>query len=781
MIGKTISHYEIRSKLGAGGMGVVYRAWDTTLERDVALKFLPADVAGDEAARKRFLREARAAAALDHPNICTVHEVGESDGHAFIVMRYVEGESLREKLSAGPVPLGEALDMVAQIARGLSAAHKSGIFHRDIKPANVLLTPDSRAKIVDFGLAKLTTGTNLTQTGTMLGTVAYMSPEQAEGGGEMDGRTDVWSLGVVLYEMLAGRRPFDAGADQATLYSILNTNAEPVSSVNPDIPLEVERVIERALEKDASRRYSSIDEFLADIEDLQGRQEGLGGAHPLRRWISHHRRQLAAGIMAAAGIAVVALAVWQFGPGRAGAIDSIAVLPFENLSPGGEHDLNADGVVVQLISHLLGIEALEKVSARGSVMRYKDTDKSLTAIGSELGVKGLVEGTYQQDGDRILITADLVDARDERVIWSQSFRGRLTDELSLQSQIARAIAEEIEVTLSPEEEAMLVVEREVDPEAYLQYLLGGEAWGTFGAGNWKAVDEAIRHYADAVEIDSTYVEAWASMAGMYSFKCQWVDEDETTSCRLAREYALKAISLGDNSAAAHAALAGVYFSVDHDWDAADREYRRAQDIDPAEAVVEYGVFLMWAGRFDEAVEIARGAGERDPLSDFVGAQLGFVLMSARRTNEAIAHYESMLERFPDSDILEHQLSWCYFDVGRFEEGIALRESYGGEVRTSEKAKMGLREEVEGLLADAKSKYEAGAYHFALIYCALGDEATGDLDSAMVYLEKAYEIQPEDLLQINSDPEFDILRPDPRFQALMERAGIPAGDLEYLYN
>jgi TolB-like protein/predicted Ser/Thr protein kinase len=460
LIGKTISHYEIRSKLGAGGMGVVYKAWDTTLEREVALKFLTADLTSDDAARKRFIHEARAAAALDHPNICTVHEVGEADGHAFIVMRYVEGESLREKLSAGPVPLGEVLDMVAQIARGLSAAHKSGIFHRDIKPANVLLTPDSRAKIVDFGLAKLTTGTNLTQTGTTLGTVAYMSPEQARGH-EMDGRTDVWSLGVVLYEMLAGRRPFDAGADQATLYSILNTNAEPVSSINPDIPLEVERVIERALEKDTSRRYSSIDEFLADIEDLQGRQEGLGGAHPVRRWMSHHRKQLATGVMAAVGIAVVAFAVWQLGPGRAEAIDSIAVLPLENLSGDETQDLKAEGMTGELITNFKRMGALDRVIPRKRAMQYKGTDKSLREIADELEVKVLLNGTLQIQDDQVRITVDLIDGRTEELIWSDTFTSRTRDILTLQGEIARAIAAAIKINLTPEEQEILTVERTV--------------------------------------------------------------------------------------------------------------------------------------------------------------------------------------------------------------------------------------------------------------------------------------------------------------------------------
>jgi TolB-like protein/predicted Ser/Thr protein kinase len=780
MIGKTISHYEIRSKIGAGGMGVVYKAWDNTLGRDVALKFLPDDLARDEAARKRFLHEARAAAALDHENICTVHEAGESDGHAFIAMHYVEGRDLREKIATGPVPLGDALDLVAQIARGLSAAHKSGIYHRDIKPANVLLTPDSQAKIVDFGLAKITTGTNLTQTGTTLGTVAYMSPEQARGD-EVDSRTDVWSLGVVLYEMLAGRRPFDADADQATLYSILNTDAEPVSSIDPAIPLEVERVIVRALEKDASRRYSSIDEFLADIEDLRQRQAGLGGAHPLRRWLSHHRRQVAIGVVAVVAISAAAFAVWQFGPGQGDKIDSIAVLPFENLSPGEEQDMMANGVFIQVNSYLSGIDALKKIAPRTSVMRYRDTDKSLLEIGSELDVRGLVTGTYQQDRDRVMITVALVDARDENEVWSQAFTVRLTNVLSLQAQIARAIADEIKVTLTPVEEEILSVERKVDPGAYKQVALGEQKWNECVTDNkWELAGEVFEHYHKAVEIDTTYVEAWAGLAMLYAFKCQSVDDDEERSCRLAREYAIKAISLEDKSAEAHLALAAVALSVDFDWDTAGREYQRAMVINRRASEGWYGHYLLQAGRFTEAVEVTRRMVEGNPLDELTLQQMGFVLYSARRYDEAIAQCLEVLDMHPDAVSTKSLLARCYFATGRMDEGVALQEELGNEPLASQRATMGQRRELDKFFEDYKA-YPPGAYHVAHVYCCLGDEAAGDLDSAMVYLEKAYEIQPEDLLQINTDAGFDILRPDPRFEALMKRAGIPAGELEYLYN
>ena len=775
MIGKIISHYEIRSKLGAGGMGVVYKAHDTTLGRDVALKFLPADLTGDDAARARFIHEARAAAALEHPNICTVYEVGEADGAMFIAMPLVEGESLREMIASGPVAVDEAIGLALGVARGLSKAHASGIVHRDIKPGNVLLTTEGQAKIVDFGLAKLATQTRLTKTGMTVGTVSYMSPEQARGD-EVDNRTDVWALGAMLYEMLAGKLPFRGDADPAVVYSILNEEPDPVTGIRREVPVALEDVVERALAKDPAKRYESVDEMIEALETVREEARlGIDRRHYATLKRLKRRKRLVAGTAVMLVVAIAAVLLTTFYE-RGQAIDSIAVLPLVNLSEDPEDEDFADGITGALISNFSRIGAIDKVSSRSASMRYKDTDKSVMEIGDELGVKAILKGTIQRDGERILISAEVVNAKTEEHLWSDSFDGRMVDLLTLQGQIASAIANEFRVSMTPSEQSMLAVAREIDPEVIRATLLGkksGKEWTAAG------FNRAINYFQQAISIDSTYAPAHAELSKVFGIIGRWGPNAARPEYRQkSKEAALRAIELDDASAQAHSSLAAVLLQVDFNWDLADREHRRAVEIDPGETLGNYATYLLWAGRFEEAIAAAERVIELDPVSEYAALQLGFILMSARRYDEAIAHFEESISMFLDDPSLKEELAWVLVDAGRFAEADSIYAELGMKFSVPQLARMGKVDEAMAMVEawDESEHRDNYAYNKALVYGTLGDK-----EKALEMLEVVFENRREDLLQINTDPELDILRPDPRFQTLMKRAGIPAGELEYLYH
>jgi len=775
MIGKTISHYEIRSKLGAGGMGVVYKAHDTTLGRDVALKFLPADLTGDDAARARFIHEARAAAALEHPNICTVYEVGEADGAMFIAMPLVEGESIREKIASGQVDVDEAIELALGVARGLSKAHTNGIVHRDIKPGNVLLTSDGVVKIVDFGLAKLATQTRLTKTGMTVGTVNYMSPEQARGD-EVDHRTDVWALGAMLYEMLAGKLPFRGDADPAVVYSILNTDPEPVTGVRREVPVALEDVVERALAKDPAKRYETIDGMIEALETVREEARlGIDRRHyaTLKRLKRRKRLMAGSAVMLVVTIAAVLLTTF-FQRGQA--IDSIAVLPLISLSEDPDDEIFADGTTGALIASFNQLREIEKVSARSASMRYKDTDKSAAEIGDELGVKAILTGTIQRDGERIHIAVEVVNTKTGEQLWSDSFDGRRVDILTLQGQIASAIASEFRVSMTPSEQSMLAVKREVDPEVFRATELGkkfGNEWTV------ASFNKAINYFNQAISIDSTYAPAHAGLSKVFGIIGRWGPSAIRPEYRQkSKDAALKALELDETSAEAHSSLARVLLDGDFNWDLADREHRRAVELNPDETLGAYATYLLWAGRFGESIAAAERVIERDPVSEYAALQLGFILMSARRYDAAIAHFQESIGIFPDDTGLKEELAWVLVDAGRFAEADSIYAELEMEFNAWQLARMG---RVDEALAMVKAWNDSEhrdnfAYKKALVYGALGDK-----EKALEMLEVVFENRREDLLQINTDPELDLLRPDPRFQALMERAGIPAGELEYLYH
>jgi TolB-like protein/tRNA A-37 threonylcarbamoyl transferase component Bud32 len=774
MIGQTISHYKILEKLGGGGMGVVYKAEDIRLKRTVALKFLPPELTRDEDAKTRFVHEAQAASALQHNNICTIHEIDETqDGQVFIAMDCYEGETLKQKIARGPLPVEDAINFASQVARGLARAHAAGVIHRDIKPANIIVTSDGTVKILDFGLAKLEGRTKVTKTGMTVGTVAYMSPEQAKGEG-VDQRTDVWSLGVILYEMLTGKTPFRGEVEPAIVYSILNEDPKPVTSLRSEVPMTLEGVVERALAKDTAKRYQTIDEMVAAL-DTVAEESRLGIERKRHATLVRlkRRKRLIAGSALVVVIAIAAFLIATFHE-RGQAIDSIAVMPFENLSRDPEKEYYSDGLTVLLINELGKIGAIRVVSRR-SAMQFKDTDKTLPEIAEALNVKAIVEGSILRSGDQLEITAQLIRANPERQMWAESYRRHEGDVLILLGEVAQAIAREIQVALTPDEQTWLVRTRPVNPEAYDFYLKGMDHSQKWTRAEMK---KAIDCFRRAVEIDSNYAEAYAAMAGSYVFFGYYGMMSKEEARSKADALVRKSLEINDMLPEAHLAAGGIKHYYEWDWVGAEREYRLTLALDPnrVEAHWEYSLLLTCLGRFREAIAEAKRAQQLDPLWFWTSSALISAYYHARRYGEAVAECQGAIERWPERPVFYVRLQRAYTQMGRYESAIKTRHELGALLGTSSEMVAALDSAYtesgpDGYwrwrLQSIKGKHEQDPYSTARIYAQLGDK-----DHAFAWLEKAYERRDGQLLGLRAEPMWDPLRDDPRFQNLVRRMNYP---------
>jgi serine/threonine protein kinase/Tfp pilus assembly protein PilF len=777
MIGKQISHYHIIEQIGAGGMGVVYKAEDTRLKRMVALKFLPPELTGDPEAKQRFTHEAQAASALQHTNVCNIHDIDEtSDGQMFIVMDCYEGESLKDKIADQTLTLEEALEITVQVASGLSKAHQKGIIHRDIKPANIFITSDGTVKILDFGLAKLAgRQTKLTKAGSTLGTIAYMSPEQARGE-EVDHRTDIWSLGVVFYELVSGKLPFASEYSMAAVYSILNEEPKPLTSLTSDIPAELEKIVKKMLAKNPEERYQNFDEMLFDLQTLQEPLKGISITYLIRKFLIRKRRTavaIAAGLFLLALMAIL-LTIWV---PRSASIKSIAVLPLENLSGNPDQDYLAAGLHEELIVDLSKLSGFHRVIARASVMRYQKSDKPLSEIAQELGVDALVTGSVVKLSDRVHVTVQLIESATENQLWANRYENQIRDILSIQNEIVTAIAHELKLQLTPEEQTRLATAQQVNPDAYEAYLRGTFQWYGMTAQDF---DIALRYFELARAIDPNYPLAYAGIALVWMGRQQngFVPTSEATP--KIKAAATKVLELDSTLADVHRLLADIKAWVDWDWYGADISFRRAISLNPndAQAHAYYSHLLQIFGEHEKAMMHIELARQLDPLNTLFQSLQAMDLMYEHRYDDAIALLSEILNKVPDDPIALSTLKSAYHMKGRYKEALEIwKRSFAakGDSQAQEALGNGTSEldyraaltNVANMMIARSDSVHVTPWQIATLYTRAGRK-----HEALDWLEKAFVYRDPNMPYISIDPIFDYLREEPRFKELLRQMNFP---------
>jgi TolB-like protein/Tfp pilus assembly protein PilF/predicted Ser/Thr protein kinase len=791
MIGQTLGHHRILEKIGAGGMGVVYRARDEQLDRDVALKVLPAGALADDDSRKRFRKEALAIAKLSHPNIGVVHEFGTQDGLDFLVMEYIPGTTLTGRLAGGSIPETEAVALAVQITSALEEAHREGVIHRDLKPGNVVVTPKGQAKVLDFGLAKVlkqaddcSASETLSEVQAGAGTLPYMSPEQVRGEA-VDSRSDIFALGGLLYEMVTGHRAFRGAPAARLIDAILHESPLPPRAMNARLSPELDHIILKCLEKDPENRYQSAKELSVDLRRLtaRGSQSALTSLpSETAVWGRTARRT---GYAAAALLALAIVLVgtnfggWRarlLGGAAAPPIESLAVLPLANLSHDPEQDYFADGMTEALIANLAQVSALRVIS-RTSVMHYKGTDKTLPQIARDLDVDAVIEGTVQRSGNRVQVTAQLIRGQTDAPVWTKIYERDSRDVLMMQSELAQAIVGEIKVHLTPQEKQHLAKVRPINPDAYNAYLLGDYH---SSKRNTAALDKAIKYFQEAIRIDPSYAQAYAGLANAYIERDIWGGLGIGKTADQIRANTLKALELDEELAEAHALLGQIHFQYDWDWQGAEAEYKRAIQLNPnfAGSYVRYAYFLQAMGRHTEALAAAHRAVELDPLSAANISDEGRILYRARQYENAVARYQRALELDPSYLPALGRIAEAYEQLGNYDEALAYVERLrrtASDPRLGLRplariyARMGKRREALDVLRTIERNGTPGSddYALAVTYSALGDR-----DRAIAALERG--VQTRSFLPfVFVDPQLDALRSDPRFQLLLRRAGLPS--------
>jgi serine/threonine protein kinase/Tfp pilus assembly protein PilF len=763
-VGAKLGRYEISSQLGAGGMGEVYLAQDTKLDRKVALKILPPELAEDKDRMSRFVREAKFASALNHPNIITIHEIGEIDGMHFISTEYIEGETLKTRLGRESLSLKSTLEIASQVASALDAAHRAGIVHRDIKPDNIMVRDDGIVKVLDFGLVKLTASNKSevdkegetkilvnTQAGVIMGTVGYMSPEQSRAQ-ETDARTDIWSLGCVLYEMLTHQQPFQGETMTDVLANIIYREPAPILAHRSDVPAELERIVGKTVRKNRDERYQSAKELFNDLQQLQTRL--LVEAEIIRSGSGERISQI------------------QPSP----FVNSIAVLPFANLSTEKDNEYFSEGLTEEIIMHLSKLQTL-KVIARGSTTRYATEGKTRKQTAIDLGVQYLLEGSVRRQGRDLRITVQLVDALRDVYVWSETYRGTMEDIFDIQEKVAAEIVHALQLRLSPDETQNLKKRFTENTRAYQLYLQGRFFWNKRSEEGLKT---AIKYFEEAIEHDPHYALAWAGIADSYSLLGEFGNTSRKELYPKAEAAVNKALEIDNRLAEVHTSLASLLMLSKWDWENSQKEFKLALELNPNYATAPhwYSQWLLNMGRIEESLRLISRAAELDPVSQAILKDKGLVLYYDRQYDKAIELARRTLELDPNYAAAHRLLSLVYQAKGMFDEAIVENEKWGKLTRNEIETTVALAQlyAVSGKTEEAKKLVEVveqdelridQAYRgLALVYAALGDN-----DSAFACLEKSLERQEEALLTMKVDPKLDPLRSDPRFTALAKKIGI----------
>jgi serine/threonine-protein kinase len=789
MIGQTLGHYRILEKIGAGGMGEVYRARDERLGRDVAIKVLPPNRVPDESVRKRLRKEAQALSKLNHPNIEILFELGSKDGAEFLVVEYVPGVTLGDRLAEGPLPEREIARLGVQLANGLAAAHSQGVVHCDLKPGNLRITPDGRLKILDFGIARSlrvtresskydVTTESATGDQAMAGTLPYMAPEQLRSE-PADARSDLYSAGAVLYEMATGQRAFRDGVAPRLTDAILHQPVVPPRAVNARISPELERIILKCLQKEPENRYQSAAELEVDLRQLATLEVPRSGMGVRRLPIWRRHPGVAAALAVLLSAILVGLSVgrwWEQQASRTGSgrIQSLAVLPLQNLSGDPKKDYFADGMTDLLITDLSQISALRVIS-RTTTMQYKGTRKPLPQIARELSVDAVIEGSVLSSDNRVRITAQLIQGATDKHLWAQSYERDARDVLKLQGDVASAIADEIRIAVTQQERARLTQAPPVIPAAYEAYLKGRYHWQQGTEHDWQ---QARQYFEQAAQIDPNYASAYAGLADYY------LSTDELpprVAMPKAKQYALKALEIDPTLAEAHTSLGAVRFLADWNWSEAERDFRRALELNPGyvEAHRRYSAYLSAMGRGEEALAEIRRAQELDPLSIATQITVGWTFYYARRYDQAVEQCGKILKLEPNSVGARDCLGLSYLAKKMYEKAIdecqrAANLSRNDLNRAVDLARAhalagnqaAARNALKELRAQAIRNYVPPSL-FAQIHLSLGEKKQG-----LAWLETAYADRDVYLARLKVEPAFDSVRSDPGFRDLMRRLGLP---------
>jgi serine/threonine protein kinase/Tfp pilus assembly protein PilF len=837
----TLSRYRIVSKIGEGGMGEVYLAQDTKLDRKVALKILPADLAANQDRMRRFVQEAKAAAALNHPNISTVYEIGESDGVNFIAMEFIDGVTLREKIHQEHTELRKLLRFLQHAAEGLAKAHAAGIVHRDLKPDNIMITRDGHAKILDFGLAKLIeqppvpggdSGEAATAVmpqhstpGVIMGTVGYMSPEQAQGKtNEIDQRSDIFSFGCILYEAVTGKKPFEGDSVVKSLHMVIYETASPIAELNPSAPADLQRIVRRCLAKDPDERYQSIKEVAIELKELRRELQGAdidttvtpptrsetttstgaegtrsqslspttgspslstkaSSAEYVATGIKQHKLAVAISlIVVVAGI--TAFALYLRGRNSSVAIQSIAVMPFVNESGNADLEYLSDGMTETLISSLSNIPNLS-VKARSTVFYYKGKEISPKKIGEELKVQAVLLGRVSQRGDDLKLSLELVNTETQDVIWSEQYNRKQSDLVSLQSEIAKTVSDKLRFKLTTTEQERVSKTYTTSSEAQQLYLKGRFHWNK---RNTEDFQKAREYFQQAIANDPNYALAQTGLADTLALMPYYGNFRPSEYMPLAKQSAQKALELDSNLAEAHASLGQILVNYDYDFKGAERELKRAIELDPKypSAYQWLSEVYLYLGNSDQALSEINKALELDPLSMVINNNKGRVFEFGGKQDEAIAQYKKTVELFPDAQSLRNNLATDYEAKGMYSEAIEQRliqlklfgfspeniknlqlafekDGYKGFVQKQIDIQL---DSQRSSLEKDKNAYLPG-FRIAIDYARLQDK-----DKTFEYLNKAYDQREPQIAELKIRLPFNFLRDDPRFKELVKKVGFP---------